>query len=1279
MQMTNQSIHDRCPKRSRFLTGILAGLTALILLMKPAFSEPIIRPDEIHEGMVGYGRTVFHGTKIESFKVVVLGVLKKALADNDMILVRIESPYLKKHGIGLVAGMSGSPVYFNGRLAGAVAYGWAFTPEPIAGITPIEAMLRAGKEGRNSSELAIGSPHSIRLPASLEAKVPGSPAAGGLTLEALPIPVAASGFDTSELSKLDTMFPALHAVPGGSQLVGVKVDSFEPGQAVGAALMDGDMSLMATGTLTYRDGNRILAFGHPFLFLGDVDFPMYESYVHYILPSVQLPFKFASPAREVGRVSQDRLYAIGGDLTHRARMVPMEITINEVERSFHHRYHVGLIRHPDFTPRLAALAIEQAILSSSKLIGGATAHYDMALEFDGHPSLHIKNTVFSDQFIASMTSSEVLKPMMRVLENDFEKVGISKIKVNVTIEQKLAAATIQKVTLNKHKLAPGEPLTMTVFLKPYNEKMVKKTFDVQIPSDVQGSVMIGVSGGAYEDQLRKLMYQPFPDPLNVDQVISQIENSPPNDALIVRLTFPRRSINWAGEDLGNLPQPYADLLKAAGTNPIVFHADGTELSHDMPWVIVGTDMEEVTVEGKQEAPQGIEKPQPPAIPPQSLPIPPPVEDSKVNSYSSALSTSVSPSLTSSGTSSGNEEGKTNLESIGSLKEWQEGTLNDLAISTNGNLFLGPKVATSSPFEENVLWVEARSGNNLYVGTGNPGRIYRIAKDNDKKLFFDPHTVGVLSLATLPNGDLLAGATGGKLFWLSEKGTVKRHWRFPENYIWQIVPSKNLVYIATGSPLGRVYKINLKESEPTPAVVYNASQSHIISLSANADGTLYAGTANSGLLIEINPNGTSKTLYDLDEQAILSLAHDQDGNLLIGTSGKGKVYRYKPGQPLEKVAELPEDDVTWLGTRGDQILAATGIPARLYELGPNGNLSLLWDGKSNELVGLRGDEDGTHFNVSGNNAALLEILPSPPNRGEFLTKVLDAGAKAEWGQLTWHGEVPAETRILVQTRSGNSSLPDATWSSWSEPYPIGGNAIASPASRYLQIKATLVKNNSGETPTLSAIHLFWRAENHPPSVSITSPASGDVIGPKSTLKGKVRDRDGDTLKVEIWTQSGNASFEKAHSSFVPVPKSRGEEDLSVPLSSIHKDRRLELKVIVSDAPSNGMKNALSFETTIKDLTFDSTPPTLTVTSSKNDHGTIHVEGVAHDSESYVKLVQFRINGGAWLDTVAEKGMFDSPDAPFSFEFDNLSEVKQIEIRSIDAAENETIIHKDLKDL
>ena len=267
-------------------------------------------PDQLKPGMKGVGKTVFQGMKVEEFGVEILGVLKKWRPDGDLILAKLSGGPLEKTGV--IAGMSGSPVYIQGKLIGAIAYAWPFATQPIVGITPIGEMLEIPREG---GEWGEASPQKM---------------GGTYSLSPLVTPVMLSGFSPQVLEEMVPFLKGLGCFPLQAEGQGMEGQDVrpQPGSAIGVQLVRGDAEAIAVGTLTYMDGDRVYAFGHSFLNAGGVDFPFTGVYVHSILPSQVISFRFTSSAAPWGRISQDTEAGISGFFKARAKLIPLKISIS---------------------------------------------------------------------------------------------------------------------------------------------------------------------------------------------------------------------------------------------------------------------------------------------------------------------------------------------------------------------------------------------------------------------------------------------------------------------------------------------------------------------------------------------------------------------------------------------------------------------------------------------------------------------------------------------------------------------------------------------------------------------------------------------------------------------------------------------------------------------------------------------------------------------------------------------------------------------------------------
>ena len=368
------------------------GLVALAMAAVPAATQ-FLPVDEIRPGMVGVGRTVFEGSKVEEFQVRILGVIRNVVGPKrDLILAKLEGGPLAATGV--IAGMSGSPVYIDGRLVGAVSYSLGqFSREAIAGITPIQEMIDAtaaetkrapigqrarlevpitGESIANALRVAFSwarpfaeRPADVQVLGGAEFGLLGSQV--GTMLAPIVTPIAIGGFSAEVSGQLGAMFSGTGLLPMMGQATGSSVADqqagLEPGDAVGIALINGDLSLGATGTVTYVDGARVYAFGHPFYNLGPTQFPMTRAHIHTLLPSLASSAKLASTGQTVGTLEQDRATAISGVLGPGPALIPVKIGL-ETDRGLGRKdFSFGIVNDQLFTPLLTYLSVMNTLSS----------------------------------------------------------------------------------------------------------------------------------------------------------------------------------------------------------------------------------------------------------------------------------------------------------------------------------------------------------------------------------------------------------------------------------------------------------------------------------------------------------------------------------------------------------------------------------------------------------------------------------------------------------------------------------------------------------------------------------------------------------------------------------------------------------------------------------------------------------------------------------------------------------------------------------------------------
>jgi hypothetical protein len=458
----------------------------------------IMKLADVRPGMVGQALTVFNGTKPEPFKVRVVSVLKQFLPKQDVILIRAEDPRVEHSGI--VAGMSGSPVYIEGKLVGAVAYAWSFSKEPLGGVTPIENMLaeRARPRRKTPLELAAGGGDEGGIGPSFadDRSTPGGgaePGEGRLVRASVPLSVA--GFTPRAMAELaDTLRPAglVPVQAGGGRALGAKLEPghVEPGSAIGVELVRGDMSMVGTGTVTYVDGSTVLAFGHPMFGIGESYLPLVDAEIHSFMPSLAQSFKMSSPLHEIGVLVQDRQSCIIGDLEGRTTMMPVDVRVTGPEGKTR-TFHAEVARSRRLTPTLASMVVANAVADAEPDVTDVIATVTGKLAVQGRGTLELKDQVFSTEGISGrvLGGARGLRALGELMYNPFEPVIVDRVDVDVRLELRRDVADIVAVGVPTETVRAGDTVPVRVTLRPYAGPEYVETVPVKIPFSVRGQAV----------------------------------------------------------------------------------------------------------------------------------------------------------------------------------------------------------------------------------------------------------------------------------------------------------------------------------------------------------------------------------------------------------------------------------------------------------------------------------------------------------------------------------------------------------------------------------------------------------------------------------------------------------------------------------------------------------------------------------------------------------------------------------------------------------------------
>lgn len=495
------------PRDSYLRSGMRILLAALLLsLLSPGLfaADPDIFPlSKVQPGMKGEAYTIFAGDQIEKFDLVVIGVMPNFLAPKEsIILVQLLGP--KVEHTGVVAGMSGSPVYFEGKLAGALSLKLGqFNKEPLAGITPIENILSLpkGQPGIMHAGDSIPIPqNSDQLDARLDAKfeIPSDWASragisGGSFLTPIASPLVFSGFSAVAIRQFEHEFAAygMAATQGGSVDARPDDAKIQPGDMVSAVLLEGDMSLNASCTVTTIVDGRVYVCGHPLFGFGNVQMPMARARVLTTLSSELESTKIVNVGGTIGSFTQDRVTAVVGSLGASPKLIPIDMTVATPDGDTHLSFR--MMSNPKISPILMGIATLNGLVQSSVYGEGTTLHLTGSIDIAGHSSVTLDNLFPPiDSFIPDglPVSSTVQNIFMRIFTNQFETANIEHVTLRLEAKPERRLMTIEGAWLDKSEAEPGDTVTVRVQLRPYRGSPVIRDVKIEIPQQaVRGTSM----------------------------------------------------------------------------------------------------------------------------------------------------------------------------------------------------------------------------------------------------------------------------------------------------------------------------------------------------------------------------------------------------------------------------------------------------------------------------------------------------------------------------------------------------------------------------------------------------------------------------------------------------------------------------------------------------------------------------------------------------------------------------------------------------------------------
>lgn len=610
-----------------------AGLTRADVQPKSLFDPARdISVSEVRPGMKGYGLTVFSGTKIEKFDVVVVDVIKDFNPKYDAILIRCPQEFLKN--TGPIEGMSGSPIFLyddtgRARLAGAFAYGWPFAKDCLAGVQPIQYMLQLPTSYSPNAvpanpPMTVGaSGHMIARRWSLN-QVPmrpwgrpipmsrSAPAAGsGIRMKALATPLMVGGANAITLARIAPLFAGSGLVPmqagsgTGSLAASGDPPHLEPGSVLAVPLLTGDMEMTAVGTCTEIIGDRIFGFGHSFNNEGPIDLPIGAGSIATVVANLETSFKLGFISGTSGALYTDQTVGVAGKVGSTAPMAPLQFRIIYDDGSLDETYHFSAALHPKLTPLIAATAVQMVLTGEKNLPEYHTVNYDMTAKFaDGH-TIRVNNCSVNGD--GSEVVADLALPLIAAADNPFAYVPITQLSGTFHISADARAADILSVTIPRTKYEPGETIKGYVSYLPFHadQAIVPITFD--LPHDLtDGQYQLVVSDWTryLEDERTANPYKFNAE--NVGEMFSVIRDVEAirHDAVFIRLVRQSGGVAVGHTELRRLPSSERQVLLDSGRSDITPLTVSTVKIVPIGLVMNGSAEFTITIErkGKVETP-----------------------------------------------------------------------------------------------------------------------------------------------------------------------------------------------------------------------------------------------------------------------------------------------------------------------------------------------------------------------------------------------------------------------------------------------------------------------------------------------------------------------------------------------------------------------------------------------------------------------------------------------------------------------------------------------------
>ncbi len=589
------------------LERLVTGLASLLLaapLLRAQNATQFFPLSEVRPGLKGVGRTVFEGERVDEFQVELLGVLKNAVAPkHDVILARLSGGPLEKTGV--ILGMSGSPVYVDGKLVGAIALSFPFSKEAFAGITPIEEILQVVPEpappppsgGASGARYTIvhastDPPGGGRLIPEGSGEDLGSPGkafpAGSSdeSLSSLRLPLRFGGFPSEVIQNYASLFrrmgfdPLAGGALSGGESASVGKAELGPGSMISLMLARGDLNLNADCTVTYRQGDQLYACGHRILLTGPAQIPFSQSRVLATVPSLAISFKLDAPGPLVGTIRQDRFGAIYGAVGDKAPMIPVHI---EVDSTLNKKadYNFEMVQETFLSPLLLNLGVVSTLVATERALGPSSLELKGRIRLSSGAAVDIEDVVSADINTPAAAGAAISLPLTYLLASEFSDLRVEGIDLSIVSRNEKKNATLEEVWATKSEVRPGDHIEITAVLRTPGGDSVALKIPMDIPESVRGKMLSVVVGSGSTINALQSRFTPLStSPRDLGQLVRNMNRMRRNNRLYALLMAPERSFILRGDEYPSPPPSLVETLLAdpAASSSVIF--SGTSVVAD---------------------------------------------------------------------------------------------------------------------------------------------------------------------------------------------------------------------------------------------------------------------------------------------------------------------------------------------------------------------------------------------------------------------------------------------------------------------------------------------------------------------------------------------------------------------------------------------------------------------------------------------------------------------------------------------------------------------------